>query len=195
MSRNIVIIGASGTIGSSLVNIYKKNSDNQVYAFSRGYNYQRDANLIMDDIDILDEESIQKININTFAPALIFKHFFNSISRERKSVFAAFSARVGSISDNKIGGWHSYRASKSALNMIIKNFSIEISRKYKNNIIVGLHPGTVDSKLSKPFQKNVPTEKLFSGEYSALKIVKVLDSLSIQDTGKCFDFNSLEVFP
>ena len=56
MSRNIVIIGASGTIGSSLVNIYKKNSDNQVYAFSRGYNYQRDANLIMDDIDILDEE-------------------------------------------------------------------------------------------------------------------------------------------
>jgi len=238
MSRNIVIIGASGTIGSSLVNIYKKNSDNQVYAFSRGYNYQRDANLIMDDIDILDEESIQKIvkkyftessidiliiatgllhneiifpeksireislkkfqtvfNINTFAPALIFKHFFNSISREKKSVFAAFSARVGSISDNKIGGWHSYRASKSALNMIIKNFSIEISRKYKNNIIVGLHPGTVDSKLSKPFQKNVPTEKLFSGEYSALKIVKVLDSLSIQDTGKCFDFNSLEVFP
>ena len=79
--------------------------------------------------------------------------------------------------------------------MIIKNFSIEISRKYKNNIIVGLHPGTVDSKLSKPFQKNVPTEKLFSGEYSALKIVKVLDSLSIQDTGKCFDFNALEVYP
>ena len=61
MSRNIVIIGASGTIGSSLVNIYKKNSDNQVYAFSRGYNYQRDANLIMDDIDILDEGSMQKI--------------------------------------------------------------------------------------------------------------------------------------
>ena len=238
MSRNIVIIGASGTIGSSLVNIYKKNLEDKVYAFSRGYNYQRDANVVMDHINILDEESIQKIvakyfkeksidilivatgllhneiifpeksirdislekfqklfNINTLAPALIFKHFINSISREKRTIFAAFSARVGSISDNKIGGWHSYRASKSALNMIIKNFSIEISRKYKNNIIVGLHPGTVDSKLSKPFQKNVPTEKLFSGEYSASKIIKVLEDLNIQDTGKCFDFNALEIYP
>ena len=79
--------------------------------------------------------------------------------------------------------------------MIIKNFSIELGRKYKKSIIVGLHPGTVDSKLSKPFQKNVPTKKLFTGEYSALKITKVLEDLSIKESGKCFDFNALEVYP
>ena len=238
MSRNIVIIGSSGTIGSSLVNIYKKNLEDNIFAFSRGYNFMHASNVVQDHINILDEESIENtvakyfkensidilivatgllhndalfpeksirdislekfqklFSINTIAPALIFKHFINSISREKRTILAAFSARVGSISDNKIGGWHSYRASKSALNMIIKNFSIEIGRKYKKSIIVGLHPGTVDSKLSKPFQKNVPSEKLFTGEYSASKIIKVLEDLNIEDTGKCFDFNALEVYP
>ena len=238
MSRNIVIIGASGAIGSALVNIYKENFENNVYAFSRGYKNKHVSNLIMDHINILDEVSIENIvtkyfkeknidiliiatgllhndilfpeksireisfekfqtlfSINAIAPALIFKHFSKTISREKKTILAAFSARVGSISDNKIGGWHSYRASKSALNMIIKNFSIELGRKYKKSIIVGLHPGTVDSKLSKPFQKNVPSEKLFTGEYSASKIIKVLEDLSIKDSGKCFDFNALEVYP
>ena len=147
-------------------------------------------------ISSLDLDNFQKIfSVNAFAPALLLKFFFPLIRRNENALIGILSARVGSISDNKIGGWHSYRASKSALNMIIKNFSIEIGRKYKKSIIVGLHPGTVDSKLSKPFQKNVPSEKLFTGEYSASKIIKVLEDLNIEDTGKCFDFNALEIYP
>ena len=81
---------------------------------------------------------------------------------DRRSVFAFLSAKVGSITDNKLGGWASYRSSKAALNMLIKTASIEIKRSLPNCIVASLHPGTVDTNLSKPFQKNVPKEKRYS---------------------------------
>ena len=104
----------------------------------------------------LSEEKLKKVfHINTIGPALIGKHFIPYLAKTNKSVFAFLSAKVGSISDNKIGGWYSYRSSKTALNQIIKNFSIEIKRSNQNAIFVGLQPGTVKSNLSKPFQKNL----------------------------------------
>ena len=96
------------------------------------------------------------------------------------------SARVGSISDNRIGGWYSYRASKAALNMIIKSLSIEVARNNPNVIIAGLHPGTVDSNLSNPFQKNVADGKLFTPDYSIEKMTSVIDSLTSENSGDCF---------
>lgn len=159
---------------------------------------------ILHDGEVMPEKALRELSaekfqhlfkINTIVPALIAKHFLPKLNREHKSVFAALSARVGSISDNKLGGWYAYRASKAALNMVIKNASIEVARRNKQAVIVGLHPGTVDSDLSKPFQGNVPDGKLFTPQFSAQKMLEVLDSLTPEDTGKCFDWNGLEVEP
>lgn len=144
----------------------------------------------------LSAEKLQYIfQVNTIFPALIAKHFLPVLSRNNRSIFAALSARVGSISDNKLGGWYAYRASKSALNMIIKNAAIEIARRNKQAIIVGLHPGTVDSSLSKPFQGNVPEDKLFTPELSAKKLLTVLANLTPEQSGKCFAWDGKEVEP
>ena len=89
--------------------------------------------------------------INAIGPAMVANHFLPLLSKRRKAVFAALSARVGSIGDNRLGGWHSYRASKAALNMLIKTMSIELARRNPDALIVGLHPGTVDTLLSEPF--------------------------------------------
>ena len=105
------------------------------------------------------------------------------------------SARVGSISDNKLGGWYSYRASKTALNQIIRNFSIEVARSNKNAIFVGLQPGTVKSFLSKPFQKNVKSENLFTPEFSAKKMLEVIEKLDLSDSGKVFAWDGEEINP
>ena len=145
--------------------------------------------------DMSAEKLQQLYYVNATVPALIAKHFVPFLNKSSKAVFAALSARVGSISDNRLGGWYSYRASKAALNMLIKNIAIETTRKNKQAIIVGLHPGTVDSRLSKPFQKNVPDGKLFTPEFSAEKLLKVIQELSPSDTGKCFAWDGQEVKP
>ncbi len=132
---------------------------------------------------------------NTILPALLAKHFLPKMVRGKRSVFAVLSARVGSISDNYLGGWYAYRASKAALNMIVKCAAIEVRRQNKKAIIVGLHPGTVDSDLSKPFQVNVPDDKLFSPEFSVQKMLAVIANLTADDTGKCFAWDGLEIEP
>jgi NAD(P)-dependent dehydrogenase (short-subunit alcohol dehydrogenase family) len=145
--------------------------------------------------NILPEKSIKDLsyakfsklyNVNTIGPALIGKHFIHKLSSNSRSIFAVLSARVGSISDNILGGWYSYRCSKAALNMLIKNFSIEARRKNSNLIVVGLHPGTVESTLSKPFSSNIRSSKIFSPEYSVTKMVRVLENLTYEDSGKLF---------
>jgi len=155
------------------------------------------------DANVAPEKSLRDINadnfahifaINTTGPALIMKHFLPLLPREGKSVFAALSARVGSISDNQIGGWYAYRASKSALNMLIKNASIEFGRRFKHAAIIGLHPGTVNTGLSEPFQGNVPEHKLFSPEYATEKMLTVLNSVTTEQTGLCLDYAG-EVVP
>ncbi len=162
------------------------------------------ANGILHDGELIPEKSLRDLSaekfnrifeVNTITPALIAKYFLPKLNKEQVSIFAVLSARVGSISDNHLGGWYAYRASKSALNMIIKNAAIEVGRSNKEAIIVGLHPGTVDSILSKPFQDNVPNGKLFTPEYSAGKLLEVLDNLSPENTGKCFAWDSEEISP
>jgi len=131
--------------------------------------------------------------INTFAPALLAKHFVPRLTKNNKSVFACLSARVGSISDNRLGGWYSYRASKAALNMMIKTISIETQRTNKNACIIGLHPGTVDTALSKPYQSGVKKDKLFSPKQSAHYLLTVIDDILPEDSGKIFAWDGQEV--
>lgn len=154
--------------------------------------------------EIMPEKSIKEISrekfhqlfeVNTISPALIAKHFLPLLNSDNTSIFAALSARVGSISDNVLGGWYAYRCSKAALNMIIKNAAIEIGRRNKKAIIVGLHPGTVDTNLSRPFHKNIPMKQLFTPQESATKLLEVLASLTPDQSGKCFAWDGEEILP
>lgn len=145
----------------------------------------------------LRDLSLDKLNklfaINTFAPALIAQQLLPLLAKKGPAVFAALSARVGSISDNRLGGWYSYRASKAALNMLLKSASIESARSRPQAVICGLHPGTVDTALSEPFQRNVPEVQLFSPEVSASHLLDVISALQTQDTGKVFDWAGKEI--
>ncbi len=131
--------------------------------------------------------------INTIGPALVAKHFLPLLPRTGTPVFAALSARVGSISDNRLGGWHGYRASKAALNMLIRNFAIDARRRNDRSIVVGLHPGTVDTKLSAPFRGAVAPGKLFDAERAALQLLDVVEGLKPVDSGKCFAWDGVEI--
>lgn len=124
--------------------------------------------------------------LNAIGPALIAKHMLPVMRRDSRAVFAALSARVGSISDNSLGGWHSYRASKAALNMLVRNFAIEFATINRQGVVVTVHPGTVDTALSTPFQRHVPQSSLLDPATSAECILSVLDTLSPQDSGGLF---------
>lgn len=126
--------------------------------------------------------------VNAVGPALALRHFLPLLRRDSRAVVAALSARVGSIEDNRLGGWVGYRASKAALNQIVKTISIELGRTMPKAILVGLHPGTVDTALSAPFQRNVPADQLFTPRRSAAALLDVLDGLTPADSGACFDW-------
>lgn len=135
----------------------------------------------------LTRENFQTLfSINTIGPALIAKYFIPLLNHQQRAVFAALSARVGSISDNRLGGWYAYRASKAALNMILKNLALELTRRHPQNIVIGLHPGTVDSRLSQPFSGQVAKEKLFTPEYAVDCLLKVINQVQHEDSGKVF---------
>jgi NAD(P)-dependent dehydrogenase (short-subunit alcohol dehydrogenase family) len=139
--------------------------------------------------DLNAEAMAEVFRINTISPAIVAKHFLPRMRRDGKSAFAAISARVGSIGDNRLGGWASYRASKAALNMLVKTLSIEHARTHPDSIVVALHPGTTDTALSKPFQRNVPDGKLFTPDYSAEHLLHVIEGLTSEDTGGFFAWN------
>jgi NAD(P)-dependent dehydrogenase (short-subunit alcohol dehydrogenase family) len=133
--------------------------------------------------------------VNAFGPLLVAKHFSGMLRHENRSVFASLSARIGSISDNRLGGWYAYRGSKAAQNMFTKTLSIELGRVAPKAVVIGLHPGTVDTGLSAPFQSGVPEHKLFTPEYSVTRLLAVIDRVTSADTGKVFDFRGDEILP
>lgn len=144
----------------------------------------------------LDQQSLMRLfAVNAVGPALVAKHFVPLLPKHGRCIFAALSARVGSIGDNRLGGWYGYRASKAALNMYIKTLAIELARTRPEAICVALHPGTVDTDLSKPFQKAVPSNRLFSPDQSAAHLLGVLDQLTPDQSGRCFAWDGAEINP
>ena len=218
-----VVIGASGGIGSAFVDhLNAQPNIAKIHTFSRSQNgfdlmdeatieaaaktiEDRSIHLIIiatGHLGLTPEKSLKDLSaeqmnhimgINTIGPALVMKHFAAKLSRDEKSVMAALSARVGSISDNQLGGWYSYRAAKAALNMMIKNTAIEIERTNKNTCIIGLHPGTVDTDLSKPFQSHVPEHNLFTTAYATEKMLGVVNSVTPQDSGFLFAYDGEKI--
>jgi NAD(P)-dependent dehydrogenase (short-subunit alcohol dehydrogenase family) len=133
------------------------------------------------------ENLIYSFQVNSIGAVLLAKHLMPLFKNTtQRSIFACISAKVGSIGDNRLGGWYGYRASKAALNMLLKNTAIEYSRRCPKTIVVALHPGTTDTRLSKPFQKNVPEEKLFPVEHTVKLLSGVIANLELQDSGEFF---------
>ena len=143
----------------------------------------------------VDLVTLQKVfQVNVFGPTLLVKKLLPLIKKSKGVKIVFLSARVGSISDNSLGGWHSYRSSKSALNMMISNLSIELQRIDKAHVVIGVHPGTVQSQLSEPFLKNVK-HNIISPKESVGLLSKVISDIDQKDSGKCFDFSGKIIAP
>lgn len=237
--NNIVVFGATGTIGNQFIQqLLTEYPDASIHAVSRNMpklkteliiyhtlNYHDEIQMctlaltlttnkpldmvvvatgLLHDENMMPEKSLKELSaknfmksfeVNTILPALLIKHFMPKLNKQSKSVFVLLTAKVGSISDNRLGGWYAYRASKAALNMLIKTAAIEIGRFNKQAIIIGLHPGTVDSALSRPFQKNIPDGKLFNAAFSVTKMIDVIKKLTPENTGKLFAWDGKEINP
>jgi NAD(P)-dependent dehydrogenase (short-subunit alcohol dehydrogenase family) len=125
--------------------------------------------------------------VNAIGPLLVAKHLVPLLRHGERAVLAHLSARVGSIGDNRLGGWYAYRASKAAQNMLTRTLAIELARSARHVVCVALHPGTVDTDLSRPFQRGVPAERLQSADEAAVRLLAVLDSLGPDDHGSFLD--------
>ncbi|MFA0655469.1 MULTISPECIES: SDR family oxidoreductase [Vibrio] len=132
---------------------------------------------------------LKNISVNTLPSLLLAKHFTPILRASDNPKFAVVSAKVGSISDNRLGGWYSYRSSKAALNMFIKTMSIEWQRTIKKGTVLALHPGTTDTALSKPFQTNVPEGKLFESSYVAHQLVDIIRTATPDNSGHFYAYD------
>jgi NAD(P)-dependent dehydrogenase (short-subunit alcohol dehydrogenase family) len=153
---------------------------------------------ILHDENLKPEKSLRQIDadrlmryfqVNSIGAILLAKHLMPLLKHDDRSVFATISAKIGSIGDNQLGGWYGYRASKAALNMLMKTASIEYGRTCPKAIVVTLHPGTTNTQLSRPFQGNVPPNQLFSIERTATQLLAVIDRLQNSDSGQFFSWD------
>lgn len=153
---------------------------------------------VLHDGDMQPEKSLQHIQadrllryfqVNSIGAVLLAKYLVPLLKHGDRSVLATISAKVGSIGDNELGGWYGYRASKAALNMFMRTTAIELRRKSPHTLVVMLHPGTTNTRLSQPFQRNVPAEKLFSVERTVAQLLKVIDALQPDDSGQFFSWD------
>jgi NAD(P)-dependent dehydrogenase (short-subunit alcohol dehydrogenase family) len=139
------------------------------------------------------EHLMRDYRINAVGPALVARHLLPLMPRDAPAVFTALSARVGSIGDNRLGGWHSYRASKAALNMLLKTLAVETARSHPRLVVAGLHPGTVATDLSAPFQRGVKPDRLFTPDFAAGRLLAVLDGLTPADSGGVFAWDGARI--
>ena len=135
------------------------------------------------------ENLLRYFQVNSIGAVLLAKHLLPLLRHGDHNVLATISAKIGSIEDNRLGGWYGYRASKAALNMFMRSTAIEFSRKSPNTIVVVLHPGTTDTQLSQPFQKSVPSEKLFSVERTVTQLLSVIKNLTLGNSGEFFSWD------
>jgi NAD(P)-dependent dehydrogenase (short-subunit alcohol dehydrogenase family) len=142
----------------------------------------------------LQQEALERcFAINAFAPILLLQALLPRVPRDAPAVLASVSARVGSIGDNRLGGWYSYRAAKAAQNQLLRTLAIELSRSHRKATVLALHPGTVDTPLSKPFQARVPEEKLFSPEQAAQQLLEVIANARPERSGSFLAYDGSEI--
>jgi NAD(P)-dependent dehydrogenase (short-subunit alcohol dehydrogenase family) len=139
---------------------------------------------------VTSDAMIDQFRLNTVGPSLVLKHAMRLLPRQGRAVFAALSARVGSIGDNRLGGWYSYRTSKAALNQMLHGAAIELARTHKDLICVALHPGTVETPFTEKYVGNHPS---VPAEEAAANLLSVIDGLTPDNTGKFYDWQAKEV--
>ncbi|MFD1788334.1 SDR family NAD(P)-dependent oxidoreductase [Sphingomonas floccifaciens] len=223
--RQAVVIGANGGIGAALVARLDRSGEfDRVHALARPTLDLTDpasieraaagiagpvaltivATGLLHDGDRRPERSLKELDadwlldqyrVNTVGPALVLRHFAPKLPRDDRGVIACLSARVGSISDNRLGGWYGYRAAKAALNQIVRTAAIELARTHRQAVCVALHPGTVETGLSAPFRGNVAAEKLFTPDYAAERLLVVLDGLTPAESGEIFAWDGARISP
>ena len=216
-----VVIGATGGIGAALSDALERDSEPvmrlgrrteprldlleeaSIAAAARigpGLALVIDATGFLHDEQYQPEKSLRQIDpthmalsfaINATGPALLMKHFLPLLARDRRAVFATLSARVGSISHNRLGGWYSYRAAKAALNQIVRSAAIELARTHRLAICVALHPGTVNTGLSGPFAK--AGLEVQTPHQAAERLVGVIDALTPSKTGLLLDHQGAQI--
>ena len=215
-----VVIGAGGGIGAAFVDLLRPRGD--VIALTRAGLDLTDPASIMAAAAAIDgpldlvivatgvlhdavagpEKSLRDLDagrlarsfaVNAIGPALVAQAFLPRLRTDRKTAFVALSARVGSIADNRLGGWHGYRASKAALNQLIRTVAIEHARRAPLSVVASLHPGTVDTRLSAPFQRGVAPAKLFTPAFSATAMLGVIDRLTPADSGGLFAWDGAAI--
>ncbi|KAG7462429.1 hypothetical protein MATL_G00184700 [Megalops atlanticus] len=157
--------------------------------------------------DVSAQGIISTLTTNTVGPLVMAKYFAPLLlkgsggfgqqppekAKQHSGIIVNMTAKVGSIGDNALGGWYSYRMSKAALNMATRNLSIELGRGRPKVVCVSLHPGTVNTDLSRPYHRNIPENKLFSTEYCVQCLMKIIDNLSMEKTGKAFAWDGSEL--
>jgi NAD(P)-dependent dehydrogenase (short-subunit alcohol dehydrogenase family) len=145
-------------------------------------------------LSAIDPHGLERsLRVNAIGPLLVAKHAAELFPRRARTVFASLSARVGSIGDNRFGGWYGYRGAKAAHNMYLKTLSIELERRARGIICVALHPGTVDTGLSKPYQGSVAPEKLFEPGRAAAQLLDVISGLEQRDNGAFLAWDGSEI--
>lgn len=217
-TKHALVIGSNGAIGSALAQqlsaayeVHTINRSNCDYSESAlAEHYQRLAQygvfqriictigVLQQGDELSPEKSLKQVTEqsllayflhNSILPTLCLKHFYSLLPKQQSAVYASLSAMVGSIADNRLGGWYGYRSSKTALNMLIKTSSVEIARVRKQAAIIAIHPGTTVSDLSSPFARNVSADKYYTPEQSAGRILDVMDTVTATDTGGFFNWN------
>ena len=143
--------------------------------------------------DIDASAMLEIFQANTITPSLWLKVLHKTLASKLPCIVAVFSARVGSTSDNRLGGWYSYRASKAALNSLLKSFAVEYARRLKNVKLIAFHPGTVDTDLSKPFQASVPEQNLFSAAFVADQLAEIMDSADLDGQLSYLDWDGKSI--
>ena len=145
-------------------------------------------------LESVSPDALRRVfEVNAFGPLLVAKHFHELLRHDERAVLANVSARVGSIGDDRAGGWYAYRGSKAAQNLFTKNLSIELGRRAKNVVCVALHPGTVDTDLSRPFQGSVRETSLFEPSRAARQLLDVIDGLTPEQSGSFLAWDGREI--
>ncbi|QEA39393.1 SDR family NAD(P)-dependent oxidoreductase [Pistricoccus aurantiacus] len=145
-------------------------------------------------LEDLDPDALARVfHINAATAALLLKALLPCLKGDHPTIFASLSARVGSIEDNRLGGWYAYRASKAAHNMLLRTAAIELRRLNNQATVLCLHPGTTDTALSAPFQGRVPEGKLFTPAFVAERLLDVMEQRTPQDTGSFWDWEGKSI--
>ena len=218
--KNVLIIGDSGGIGGAVADVLRAQGsavtglsrsadgldvtdEDSIQSRFAGLDGPFDLVFVATGALVIDgaqpEKSLKEISaksltdqykLNAIGPILVLKHALHLLPRNRACVFAALSARVGSIGDNKLGGWYSYRAAKAGVNQLIHGASVELARSHRHLACVCLHPGTVETEFTAKYASRYPT---VTAAHAAERLVMVLRGLSAGDTGKFLDYDGQEI--